>query len=151
MQLQWRTLQDIRPHPPQTPRRVWHGIGYPPPHWENGLGRGLCPFPRKFFVFFVENTIFGRILTRSFLKSYANGRGSNPPNPLLGTPLCNSRRGLAARHVCCYSCKLGPWTVRTVAHDRLRARRRASRLVILIFWSRVKELTRSLSTEQARS
>jgi len=26
-------------------------------------------------------------LPRLFLKSYANVRGSNPPNPLLGTPL----------------------------------------------------------------
>jgi len=45
------------------------------------------PLNRKFFVFFVENTMFRRILKRLFLKSYANGRGSNPPNPLLGTPL----------------------------------------------------------------
>ena len=30
------------------------------------------------------------------------------------------------QHVCCYySCKLGPWTGRTVAHNGLRARRRA--------------------------
>ena len=68
-------------------RGVENGEGYPPPYWGKGLGRGLCPLPRKFFVFFVENAIFWRILTHLFLKSYANGRGSNPPNPLLGTPL----------------------------------------------------------------
>ena len=57
------------------------GRGYPPPHWGNVLGlEGSVPLPRKFFVFFVENTIFWRILTRLFLKPYANGRGSNPPN-----------------------------------------------------------------------
>ena len=40
-------------------------------------------------MLFVENAVFRRILTRLFLKSYANGRGSNPPalNALLGTPL----------------------------------------------------------------
>jgi len=65
---------------------VW-GRGYPPPHWGEGSGEGLCSLSRKFFIFFVENTIFLRILTRLFLKSYANGRGSNPPDPLLGTPL----------------------------------------------------------------
>jgi len=26
--------------------------------WGKGLRRELCPLPRKFFVFFVENTIF---------------------------------------------------------------------------------------------
>jgi len=41
---------------PQAPRRVWRGKGYPPPHWGKDLGRGALP--RKFFVFFVENTIF---------------------------------------------------------------------------------------------
>jgi len=53
------------------------------------VGRGIS-LPRKFFVFFVENTTFWRILTCLFLTSYANGRGSNPPNPLLGTPLPNN-------------------------------------------------------------
>jgi len=54
-------------------------------HWEKGLGRRHSP-PQKVFRIFVENT-FWRILARLFLKSHANGRGSNPPNSLLGTPL----------------------------------------------------------------
>jgi len=41
------------------------GKGSPSP-----LGKGLGRDPRKFFVYFVENTIFWRILTRLFLKSY---------------------------------------------------------------------------------
>ena len=33
--------------------------GYFPPNWGIGEGsRGMCPLPRKFFVFFVEHTIF---------------------------------------------------------------------------------------------
>ena len=64
-----------------------YGEGYPLPT-EGRVWGGGCP--RKFSVFFVENTIFWRILTRLFLKPYANGRGSNPPNPLLGTPLIRS-------------------------------------------------------------
>jgi len=43
---------------PQAPRRLGVGRGYPPPHWEKSLRRGLCPLPRKLFAFFVENTIF---------------------------------------------------------------------------------------------
>ena len=43
---------------------------------------GVCPFPRKFLYFFVENTIFWRILAHLFLKSYANGCGSHPPKAL---------------------------------------------------------------------
>ena len=27
------------------------GEGCPPPHWGRGLGRGLCPLPRKFLIF----------------------------------------------------------------------------------------------------
>ena len=27
------------------------GEGCPPPHWGRGLGRGLCPVPRKFLIF----------------------------------------------------------------------------------------------------
>jgi len=43
---------------PQAPRgREWGG-GIPLPHWGKGLGRGLCPSPEFFLVFFVENTIF---------------------------------------------------------------------------------------------
>jgi len=33
------------------------GRGYPPPHWRWGLGGGHAP-PRKFFVIFIENTVF---------------------------------------------------------------------------------------------
>ena len=43
---------------PQAPRSVGSGEGIPPPHWGKGLWRWLCPLPRKFFVFFVGNTIF---------------------------------------------------------------------------------------------
>jgi len=47
--------------------------------WGEGEGSGLCPLPRKFFVFLLKIPgLFWRILTRLFLKSYANGRGSNP-------------------------------------------------------------------------
>jgi len=44
------------------------------------LGEGSGePTPQKIFrIFVVENTISRRILSRLFLKSYANGRGSNP-------------------------------------------------------------------------
>jgi len=41
---------------PQALRGVEEGIL--PPHWGKGRGGGCSPFPRKFFVFFVENTIF---------------------------------------------------------------------------------------------
>jgi len=57
---------------PQAPSGVGVGRGYTP-CWK-GLGR-KCP---EKFSYFVENTIFWRFLTRLFLKSYANGRGSNP-------------------------------------------------------------------------
>jgi len=83
---QWRT-QDFRMggvEVLQAPRG-W-GIGrYIPSPLRGGSGEGAVP--RKIFVFFVENTTFWRILIRLFLKPYTNGRGSNPPNPLLGTPL----------------------------------------------------------------
>ena len=49
-------------------QRGW-GVGIPSPLRE-GSGEGAVP--RKFFVFFVENTIFWRILTRLFLKPSAN-------------------------------------------------------------------------------
>jgi len=32
---------------PPAPRGM--GRGYPPPHWGRGLGRELCPLPRKKF------------------------------------------------------------------------------------------------------
>jgi len=32
------------------------GRGYAPSQWGKGLGEGLCPLPRNFSVFFVENT-----------------------------------------------------------------------------------------------
>jgi len=57
--------------------------GIPSPLRE-GSGEGAVP--RKFFVFFVENTIFWRIVTHLFLKPYANERVLTP-NPLLSTPL----------------------------------------------------------------
>jgi len=66
---------------PQAPRGWGVGERVSPPHWGKGLGRGLCSLPRKLFVLFVENTIFWCILTRLFLKSYANGSGSNLLNP----------------------------------------------------------------------
>jgi len=46
-----------------------------------GEGAVRAPFPENISYFFVKNTTFLRILTRLFLKSYANGRGSNPPPP----------------------------------------------------------------------
>ena len=33
-----------------------------PPHWERGLGRGPCPFPRNFLDFLSENGEFWCIL-----------------------------------------------------------------------------------------
>jgi len=39
-------------------RGMENGEEVSPPYWGKGLGRGLCPLPRKFFVFFVENAIF---------------------------------------------------------------------------------------------
>ena len=57
---QWRT-QDFRMggvEVPQAPKRVGSGEGYLPPHLRKGLGMGMYPLPIKFFVFFVENTIF---------------------------------------------------------------------------------------------
>ena len=56
---QWRT-QDFRMGGVgvlQAPREVGHGEGYPPPVGE-GSGEGAVLPPQKFFVFFVENTIF---------------------------------------------------------------------------------------------
>jgi len=49
---------------PQAPRMVG-GVSTSP------LGKGSggrAPYPEIFFVFFVENTIFWRILTRLYLK-----------------------------------------------------------------------------------
>jgi len=34
------------------------GKGVPPPHWGKGLERGLCPLPRKFFVFLLNIPYF---------------------------------------------------------------------------------------------
>ena len=34
------------------------GRGYPSPHWGWGLGRGLCPLPRKFLDFLYQNGDF---------------------------------------------------------------------------------------------
>jgi len=62
---------------PQAPREMRRGGGVSPSPLGEGSGEGLFPLSRKFFIFFVENTIFLRILTRLFLKSYANGRASN--------------------------------------------------------------------------
>jgi len=91
--LQWRT-QDFRMGGVEVPQAPEGGEGG---QWVSpsplGEGSGLCPLPRKFFVFFVENTIFWRFLPRLFLKSYASGRGSNP---LLGTPLRTCDREVAS-------------------------------------------------------
>jgi len=49
-----------------------------------GSGKGAVPppsLPPKLFVFFCWKHHFWRILPRLFLKSYANGRGSNPLTP----------------------------------------------------------------------
>ena len=50
----------------QAPRGLGVERGYPPPH--KGLGRELCLLTISFRIF-VENTLFGRFLTRLFLKS----------------------------------------------------------------------------------
>jgi len=42
---------------PQAPRGWKMGRKYPPPYWGR-VWVGGCPLPIKFFVFFVENTIF---------------------------------------------------------------------------------------------
>jgi len=73
---------------------VRRGDGLSTSPLEEGSEEGVCPLPRKFFVFVVENTIFRRILARLFLKSYANGWGYNPPNLLLGTPLVQSTKAV---------------------------------------------------------
>jgi len=57
------------------------------------MGRGL--YPEIFFVFVVENAIFGRILTILFLKPYANGRGSNP---LIPFSVRHCSAGITVRH-----------------------------------------------------
>jgi len=43
---------------PQVPRGMERGKGYSLPTGGSVWGGGCAPFPRKFFVFFVENTIF---------------------------------------------------------------------------------------------
>jgi len=50
---QWRT-QDFRMGGVEVPQVPTGGEWrvYPCPHWGKGLGRELCPLPRKFFVFF---------------------------------------------------------------------------------------------------
>ena len=63
---------------PQAPRG-W-GVGIPSPLGE-WSGDGSVPPPQNLFVFVVENTVFWGILARLFLKSDANGRGSNPLTP----------------------------------------------------------------------
>jgi len=69
---------------PQAPR----GFGYPPPHWGRVWWGGCVPSPENFPCFFIENTIFWRLLARLFLKSHANGIGSNPnPPPRYATGL----------------------------------------------------------------
>ena len=40
------------------PRGLGLGRGYPPPQWGRGLGRELCPLPRKFFEFQARNAAF---------------------------------------------------------------------------------------------
>jgi len=69
-------------------RREGWGVGIPILLGKGlGTGRGLCPSPENYSYFIVESTILWRFLTRLLLKSYANGRGSNLPNPHLSTPL----------------------------------------------------------------
>jgi len=36
---------------PKAPRGCGLGRGYPPPLWERGLEREMCPLPRIFFIF----------------------------------------------------------------------------------------------------
>jgi len=60
----------------QAPKGVGRGDGVSSSPLAKGLGRGLCPLPKNFSIFFVENTLF-----RLFLKSYAKGKGSNPLTP----------------------------------------------------------------------
>jgi len=43
---------------PKAPRGWGLGKGCLPPQWERGLGRGLCPLPRKFFNFLSWNAAF---------------------------------------------------------------------------------------------
>jgi len=49
----------------EAPRGVGCGRGCPPPHRGRGLGRGLCPLPRKFFDFGSQNGELSCILSLS--------------------------------------------------------------------------------------
>ena len=48
---------------------VWAGVS--PPHWERGLGRGLCPLPRNFFLIFHLKIVSFSALWRVFYHSSA--------------------------------------------------------------------------------
>ena len=74
---------------PQEPRGVGCGEEYPLPAGE-GSGEGavlLGPSPKIFSYILLKIPYFDAFCRVYFLKSYANGRGSNPPNPILGTLL----------------------------------------------------------------
>ena len=72
--------KDARFEAPEAPMGWSVGIGVSPPHWRRGLGRGLCPLPKNFKIF------FGLMCSKNFCVQ-AKGGGASPSAPPLNTPL----------------------------------------------------------------
>ena len=74
---------------PQAPRGIGRGEGASPPYWGKSLGKGMCPLPRKFFVFLLNIHVpyFDAFWHVYLLKRTPMEGVLNPSNPLLGTPL----------------------------------------------------------------
>ena len=60
---------------PQAPRRVGAG-GVTFSRWRRGLGRGLCPLPRKFLNFEIKMTCFGALWSMDFILNVPAREGS---------------------------------------------------------------------------